>query len=77
MSAFFTGMSEIADILVLEVSNDGLSFETIKSKIKNVAAAGLVRALADPLLRVNEKNLTLNIKKLSFRLKNLTLNFTC
>ena len=43
-------MSERADILVLEVSNDGLSFETIKSKIKNLAPAGLVGALADPLL---------------------------
>ena len=43
-------MSERVDILVLDTSSDGLSFETIKSKIKNLAPAGLVRALADPLL---------------------------
>ncbi len=38
--AFFKGRSERADILDLEVSNDGLSFEIVKSKIKNLAAAG-------------------------------------
>ena len=49
-SAFFTGMSERADILVLEVSNDDLSFEIFKSQIKNLSPAGLVGILADPLL---------------------------
>jgi len=51
-------MSERADILVLEVSNYGLSFETIKSKIKNLAPAGLVRALADPLLGISVQKKT-------------------
>jgi hypothetical protein len=36
--------------LDLEVFNDGLSFEIVKSEIKNLAAAGLVGLLADPLL---------------------------
>ncbi len=41
--AFFKGKSERADILYLEVSNDGLSFEIVKSKIKNLAAAGFIQ----------------------------------
>ncbi len=48
--AFFEGKSERADILDLEVSNDGLSFEIVKSKIKNLAAADLVGFMVDPLL---------------------------
>jgi hypothetical protein len=51
--AFFTGKSERADILDLGVSNDGLSFEIVKSKIKNLAAASLVGLLADPLLIIH------------------------
>jgi hypothetical protein len=47
--AFFKGKSERANILDLEVSNDGLSFEIAKSQIKNLAAASLVGAMADPL----------------------------
>jgi hypothetical protein len=38
--AFFKGRSERADILDLEVYNDGLSFEIVKSKSKILAAAG-------------------------------------
>ncbi len=43
MLAFFKGKSERADILDLEVSNDGLSFEIAKSKIKNLAAASFIQ----------------------------------
>jgi hypothetical protein len=51
--AFFRGNSERADILDLEVSNDGLSLEIVKSKIKNLADAGLVGLMADPLLNTD------------------------
>ncbi len=55
--AFFKGKSERADILDLEVSNDGLSFEVVKSKIKNLAAADLVGLVVDPLLKLfSDKN---------------------
>jgi hypothetical protein len=50
---FSKGKSERADILDLEVSNDGVSFAIVKSKIKNLAAAGLVGLLVDPLLSIS------------------------
>jgi hypothetical protein len=50
---FFTGKSERADILDIETTNDDLSFQIIKSKIKVLADAGLIGPLADPLLTVN------------------------
>jgi hypothetical protein len=50
--AFFKGKLERADILDLQVCNNGLSFETVKSKIKNLATAGLVGLMADPLLSI-------------------------
>ncbi len=42
--AFFTGKSERVDILDLEVSNDGLSFDIVKSKIKNLAEGSFIQS---------------------------------
>ncbi len=42
--AFFTGKSERADILDIETTNDDLSFQIIKSKIKVLADAGSIQS---------------------------------
>ncbi len=68
---FFKGKSERADILDLEVSNDGLSFEIVKSKIKNLAAAGLVGILVDPLLKTLSFQSTTSQRVFLDRLRNL------
>jgi hypothetical protein len=68
--AFFKGKSERADILDLGVSNDGLSFEIVKSKIKNLAAVSLVGLLADPLLSFLYCQLYMNQQMCQYQLMN-------
>ncbi len=55
LAAFFITKSERAETLDLQVSDYGLSFEIFKSK-KRFAPLGFVGALADALLRMEDRD---------------------